>query len=66
MSTATEERIQLVDPRQAYAKPPFEDQEAMKMPGSTEKMNPRPDHGEESYEGSGKLKALSKLASTCP
>ncbi len=61
MSTATEERIQLVDPRQAYARPPFKDQEAMKMPGSTEKMKPRPDHGEESYEGSGKLKGLTAL-----
>lgn len=26
------------------------------MPGRTEGMNPRPDHGEESYEGSGKLR----------
>src|SRR5258705_809615 len=25
------------------------------MPGSTAKMNPRPDHGETSYRGSGKL-----------
>ena len=25
------------------------------MPGSTDKMNPRPDHGETSYKGSGKL-----------
>lgn len=61
MSTATEERVQLVDPRQAYARPPFKDQEAMKMPGSSEKMKPQPDHGEESYEGSGKLKGLTAL-----
>jgi hypothetical protein len=26
------------------------------MPGSTAKMEPRPDHGEASYKGSGKLK----------
>jgi hypothetical protein len=26
------------------------------MPGSTEKMDPRPDHGETSYKGSGRLK----------
>jgi len=25
------------------------------MPGTTEAMRPRPDHGEESYKGSGKL-----------
>ena len=25
------------------------------MPGHTDKMRPKPDHGEESYRGSGKL-----------
>ncbi|MEP3931737.1 SDR family NAD(P)-dependent oxidoreductase, partial [Rhodopirellula bahusiensis] len=61
MSTATADRVQLVDPREAYAKPPFNDQQAMKMPGSSEKMQPQPNHGEESYEGSGKLKGLTAL-----
>lgn len=28
------------------------------MPGSTKEMDPRPDHGENSYKGSGKLKGL--------
>jgi NAD(P)-dependent dehydrogenase (short-subunit alcohol dehydrogenase family) len=28
------------------------------MPGSTAKMDPRPDHGETSYKGSGRLKGL--------
>jgi NAD(P)-dependent dehydrogenase (short-subunit alcohol dehydrogenase family) len=28
------------------------------MPGATDKMDPGPDHGEESYKGSGKLKGL--------
>jgi hypothetical protein len=31
------------------------------MPGSTGKMDPRPDHGEESYKGSGKLKGLKAI-----
>jgi hypothetical protein len=28
------------------------------MPGATDAMDPRPDHGENSYKGSGKLKGL--------
>jgi NAD(P)-dependent dehydrogenase (short-subunit alcohol dehydrogenase family) len=37
-----------------YPKPPFPAQ-TQAMPGATEKMDPRPDHGETSYKGSGKL-----------
>ncbi|MGY3551574.1 NAD(P)-dependent dehydrogenase (short-subunit alcohol dehydrogenase family) [Bradyrhizobium sp. USDA 4472] len=37
-----------------YPKPPFPSQQ-QPMPGSTRAMNPRPDHGEESYKGSGRL-----------
>jgi hypothetical protein len=37
-----------------FPKPPFPAQK-QSMPGSTAKMNPRPDHGEFSYKGSGKL-----------
>src|SRR6202453_2488981 len=37
-----------------FPKPPFPAQK-QSMPGSTAKMNPRPDHGESSYKGSGKL-----------
>jgi len=35
-------------------KPPFPKQQ-QSMPGTTDKMQPVPDHGEESYKGSGKL-----------
>jgi NAD(P)-dependent dehydrogenase (short-subunit alcohol dehydrogenase family) len=38
-----------------YPKPPYLTQR-QPMPGSTAKMDPRPDHGETSYKGSGKLK----------
>ncbi len=38
-----------------YPKPPFPDQ-TQPMPGSTSAMDPRPDHGESSYKGSGRLK----------
>ena len=40
-----------------YPKPPYPSQK-QSMPGSTTKMDPRPDHGENSYKGSGKLKDL--------
>lgn len=45
----------LVDPTEAHFKPPFNDLKEQDWPGLTSKMNPRPDHGETSYKGSGKL-----------
>src|SRR5436305_14147799 len=36
-------------------KPPFPEQKQT-MPGSEEAMEPKPDYGEDSYKGSGKLK----------
>jgi len=53
--------VTLVDPRTAFGKPPFSKQKSMKKPGSTSEMNPTPDHGEESYVGSGKLKGLNAI-----
>lgn len=38
------------DPATHYPRPPFPDQE-QDHPGSTEEMDPRPDHGESSYRG---------------
>ena len=37
--------------------PPF-DTPQQEIPGTTEKMNPRPDHGEDSYRGSGRLEGM--------
>jgi NAD(P)-dependent dehydrogenase (short-subunit alcohol dehydrogenase family) len=42
------------DPRSKYPKPPFEEQ-TQPWPGLASKMNPKPDHGETSYRGSGRL-----------
>ena len=39
---------------QRYPEPPYPSQK-QPMPGSTRQMDPRPDHGEDSYKGSGKL-----------
>ena len=41
----------------SYPKPPYPSQR-QPMPGSTAKMDPRPDHGETTYKGSGKLQGL--------
>lgn len=42
------------DAQQKYSRPPLPEQQ-QDMPGYTDEMDPRPDHGEESYRGSGKL-----------
>src|SRR6476660_5129986 len=44
----------LEDPRNKYPKPPFKEQ-LQPWPGLASKMDPRPDHGEKSYKGSGRL-----------
>ena len=43
-----------------FPKPPFPLQK-QPMPGLTRKMDPRPDHGEESYRGSGRLTGLKAI-----
>jgi len=40
-----------------YPKPPFASQK-QPMPGTTDAMQPRPDHGERTYKGCGRLKGL--------
>jgi NAD(P)-dependent dehydrogenase (short-subunit alcohol dehydrogenase family) len=44
----------LQDPTTKYPKPPYEKQ-SQPWPGLAGRMNPRPDHGETSYRGSGRL-----------
>src|SRR5579875_3316400 len=53
-SGASQQALPLKDPRQGYPHPPFEAQ-SQPWPGLAGKMRPRPDHGETSYRGSGKL-----------
>jgi NAD(P)-dependent dehydrogenase (short-subunit alcohol dehydrogenase family) len=43
-----------------YPKPPFQVQQ-QPWPGLASKMNPRPDHGETSYKGSGRLRGRKAL-----
>jgi NAD(P)-dependent dehydrogenase (short-subunit alcohol dehydrogenase family) len=57
---ATAPRGGMKDPREKYPKPPFTAQ-SQPWPGLAAKMTPRPDHGETSYVGSGRLKGRKAL-----
>ncbi|WP_420148374.1 SDR family oxidoreductase [Spirosoma sp.] len=50
----------LVDPTTKFPKPPF-NTPMQPWPGLVSKMNPRPDHGETSYKGSGRLQGRKAL-----
>lgn len=50
----------LKDPRSLHPAPPFPKQ-PQSMPGLAGRMDPRPDHGEESYRGSGRLEGRKAL-----
>src|SRR5436190_5646870 len=50
----------LEDPRNKYPKPPFKSQ-SQPWPGLAGKMDPKPDHGEKSYKGSGRLSGRKAL-----
>ena len=51
---------QLVDPLTAYPRPPFPKQE-QSLPGDDDRLDPAPDHGEDSYIGSGRLAGLATI-----
>lgn len=50
----TEDQTKQQDPVNQYPQPQFPEQE-MKWPGLESQMDPRPDYGEDSYRGSGRL-----------
>ena len=54
------DRLTMQDPRSQYPQPPFPRQ-PQPVPGLAGKMDPVPDHGETSYQGSGKLKGRKAL-----
>ncbi|HEY8615596.1 SDR family oxidoreductase [Phenylobacterium sp.] len=45
----------------SFPEPPFEQQQETRPPGLTRDMNPRPDHGEETYRGSGRLEGKAAI-----
>lgn len=51
---------QLVDPLTAYPRPPFPKQ-AQELPGGDALLDPKPDHGEDSYIGNGRLAGLATI-----
>ena len=53
-------RYKMQDPRTQYPQPPFKPQH-QSAPGLEKKMDPKPDHGETSYKGSGKLQGRKAL-----
>src|SRR5215217_6385122 len=55
--TSMSDNQQIENPVEQYPQPPFQAQE-QDMPGVENKMDPKPDHGEESYKGNEKLKGL--------
>lgn len=54
MATAATPALALEDPTTRFHKPPFKEQ-SQPWPGLASKMEPRPDHGEKWYKGSGRL-----------
>jgi NAD(P)-dependent dehydrogenase (short-subunit alcohol dehydrogenase family) len=60
MSDITEDQFRMRDPRTLYPQPPFPDQ-PQEAPGKTDAMQPRPDHGEKTYRGCGRLKGRKAL-----
>jgi len=53
-ATAPPAAVPLTNPTTKYPKPPFKGQ-SQPWPGLASQMDPRPDHGETSYKGSGRL-----------
>ena len=54
MSDPMTERLRMQDPRMQYPQPPFPRQ-PQQAPGLASAMEPKPDHGEASYTGHGRL-----------
>ena len=60
MSDQPPKQDQKQDPTTQYPQPPF-DKQPQPAPGLASEMTPRPDHGEESYQGLGRLKGRKAL-----
>ena len=58
--TRTPTAPRLTDPREAYPRPPFPKQR-QQPPGSDLVLDPAPDHGEDTYAGSGRLEGYATI-----
>lgn len=54
------DQMTMQDPRTQYPKPPFAEQH-ITPPGGENQMNPKPDYGEQTYRGSGRLTGKAAL-----
>lgn len=54
MSEQVKNQYSMQDPMKQYPSPPF-DKQPQSAPGLAREMTPRPDHGEDSYQGFGRL-----------
>jgi NAD(P)-dependent dehydrogenase (short-subunit alcohol dehydrogenase family) len=59
--SASEKSARLVNPAPEYPRPPFPEQRKQDPPGLATLMDPRPDHGESTYQGSGRLRGRKAL-----
>ena len=57
---AADARLKMQDPRTQYPQPPFPEQ-PQQAPGLARAMDPKPDHGETSYRGHGRLEGRRAL-----
>ena len=55
MTTSEKTQYTRQDPTTQYARPELPEQEKQSAPGLAEDMEPKPDHGEDTYRGSGRL-----------
>ena len=60
MTDAATDRLRMQDPRKQYPQPPFPKQ-PQSAPGLAKAMDPKPDHGETSYKGYGRLQGRKAL-----
>src|SRR3954452_5834508 len=61
MATKTPRIDTSSDPRDLHPKPPFDGERKQSPPGFETEMRTRPDHGEKSYRGLGRLKGKAAL-----
>jgi NAD(P)-dependent dehydrogenase (short-subunit alcohol dehydrogenase family) len=57
MPAAHPSTARLIDPREAYPRPPFPRQ-AQDLPGGDDHLDPEPDHGADTYVGSGRMTGM--------
>src|SRR3954466_8908031 len=55
-----DDQYKMQDPTKQYPQPPFKKQQQPE-PGLAQTMDPKPDHGEDSYKGLGRLKGRKAL-----